>query len=206
MRFRLKVDYSGLTVNSELDMERLLDPELIRGTVLPKAREIFRVKVATLAKRKAEAEAMLVEPQREVDEWTEKIEALETLAGVVRDDAPEYDEDGYDGEAAAGSTVDLVVAAVERVGRPVRSRDIREMLAGEGQPVTSSGVTNALYYAANTAGRVQKLPGRGWYAPIDYRDDGSESADSDGPANPFSPLQDRLEPGGGTVSPGDRTG
>lgn len=62
---------------------------------------------------------------------------------------------------------DLVVDALNRVGRPIRAKDLREILLSEGHDLSPDSVSNALWYAAERLGTVVRVK-RGTYAPRAY--------------------------------------
>lgn len=68
---------------------------------------------------------------------------------------------------------DMVVDALNRVGRPIRAKDLREILVNEGHDLTPDSVSNALWYAAERLGTVVRVK-RGTYAPLSYIVPGSD--------------------------------
>lgn len=60
----------------------------------------------------------------------------------------------------------MVIDALTREGRPIKSRDLHKMLVEEGHSdITLENVSNALWYAAERLGTVRKVS-RGVYAPL----------------------------------------
>ena len=68
------------------------------------------------------------------------------------------------------SVLDAAVRTVKEQNRPIRSKEVAELLRSSGkfQGLTNETVSNALYYASERAEprRVRKLPTRGFYGPL----------------------------------------
>lgn len=141
------------------------------------------------------AQRILAEREAAADNWRGTVAFLRARVsaaaamGHIRpavaqpDDPP--DEDAPDDDAAGPSTVDLVVEVVDREARPIRARDVAEVLQSEGHDVSYNGVRNALFYAANKTNRIKAGPGRGFYAPHAYRDTVIFDSTQNGDAQPL---------------------
>lgn len=108
------------------------------------------------------------------DSWIRRVEVLEAFTNeaaapvLARSHTPARASATDNGDVAPGQILDLVVDAVQQAGRPIRSKDVHALLVAQGRDVSAASVANSLYYAARKAARLDKLPGRGWYAPWGY--------------------------------------
>jgi hypothetical protein len=141
----------------------------------------IRAKLPQFEQILVEREQAVREQQDELDRWRRLVAVLRGVAGVP---APAVAQGGQataaenpaattgpkaaSEEAAATGRAELqalVLEAINRVGRPIRSRDLRAMLVQEGHDLNLDSVSNALWYAAVRLGSIRKM-GRGVYAPL----------------------------------------
>lgn len=87
---------------------------------------------------------------------------------------------------------EVVVNALNRVGKPTRSRDLRDILAEEGHELSTESVSNALWYAAERLRTIVKVR-RGIYAPL-------ISLPEDGPVNDAAALESAATTAQGSLS------
>jgi len=118
--------------------------------------------------------------QREAQEWRANVAFLATKVPEDRrvdlDDAGRVNghvrvevENNGDGNPQSRPG-DLVVEIVNREGRIIRAKEVRDLLAQDGYDLTPEQVSNALHYAAREAKRISFADGRGMYAPKTYRE------------------------------------
>jgi hypothetical protein len=143
----------------------LTNPEDARAK-LPRARQILDRKEARLRERTADVES-----------FRRVVETLGLIAGVAGPPLDDPNDGGAEtppeGSTPANGSVspqplDLVVSVIDRVQRPIRSRDVADMLRHDGHVIANDVVSNALYYAAERAKppRIRKLRERGVYGPL----------------------------------------
>jgi hypothetical protein len=152
----------------------LLDREDVRAK-LPRARAIG-----------AEKEARAAATAKDVSQWRSFLQLLEERAELPTE--TEKTDAGGDGTdevidaettterrltidfSGVESVLEAVVRTVNEQNRPIRSRDVAELLRTSGRfdGVTNEAVSNALYYASERAlpRRLEKLEKRGFYAPL----------------------------------------
>lgn len=133
----------------------LADPEDIRSK-LPQAEQ-----------RLAGMENALAEQEREIERWRRLVGVLRSVSGTSQGGSGPVPETGP--PPKPGHMQELVVATINRFGREIRSRDVRELLKQEGHDVTGDSVSNALWYAAERLGTIRRGEGRGVYAPLNDR-------------------------------------
>jgi hypothetical protein len=144
---------------------------------LPRARAIL-----------TQRDRALKEALDDMESWKTLVELMEHIAGA---DDESDDDENTEGQASeqpepqgsppvsgpitvdfsgVETLLDAVVRTVTEQNRPIRSREVAELLRGEPQfaRVQNDAVSNSLYYAAERADprRVNKLPQRGVYAPL----------------------------------------
>ena len=131
-------------------------------------------------KKRDELKPELDRVQSGIQDWSSTVAFLESKVPDETEDAKP--EPAVVGDEAA-SVVDLAVAVVNRENRKIRARDVWQTLTGEGYQLGRVQVSNALHYAAHKTERIQSAPGRGFYAPLVYREtvifdstNGSESS------------------------------
>lgn len=161
------------------------DPNDVRAKV-PRAREIL-----------AKKEAALKEQTEDVAEWRVFVQLLERRAGSPDEAASTAGNDETDDAASTGESkpegkervsvdftgvetvLDGVVRTVNEQNRPIRSREVAELLRREGnfEGLQNDTVSNSLYYAAERAEppRVRKMAARGVYAPLETTAGGDDS-------------------------------
>jgi hypothetical protein len=144
--------------------------------------------------------------QRELDRWRDLVGILRSIAGK-----PQGSAQGSRGPAtatvpSAAPMQDLVVEVMDREVRPLRAKEVSEILRGEGHELTSDSVSNALWQASKGNKRIRKLRGRGVYAPLAYTESettnapvpvGSDANDREASYAPAYPPYPGYEPGGG---------
>jgi len=135
------------------------------------------------------AEATFAAAKKDMEFWTDVIRVLSERVGAnpsvdprpgsdreVSSEQPP-DHEGRRPEVVpppeAASPLELVVEVMNREARKLRSKDVTQILQREGHDVSTDQVSNALYYAAVTAKppRIWRPPGRGFYAPFDYKEE-----------------------------------
>jgi hypothetical protein len=138
---------------------------------LPRAREILTQK-----------EAKDAAAARDTSQWRNFVRLMEERAELQddaappepSDSAPSVDHDATGQPVAIDftgveSVLDAAVRTVNEQNRPIRSKEVAELLRSSGKfdGLTNETVSNALYYAAERADprRVRKLTKRGFYAP-----------------------------------------
>lgn len=148
----------------------LLDLDDVR-VKLPRAREILTQK-----------EAQDTAAARDTSQWRAFVELMEERAERPSaadpeppDDAPRTDP-GATGQSftvdftGVETVLDAAVRTVNEQNRPIRSKEVAELLRSSGkfEGLTNETVSNALYYASARADprRVSKLGKRGFYAPL----------------------------------------
>ncbi len=153
------MDYGTLMVN-------VADPDDVRGKL-------------------GEARLKLSEIDAERLYWTDLVRRLEVLAG---DEQPSGLAPSQNGRAvipsaapvegrgerapssdkpAPGHMQELVVGIIQREGKELRAKEVTKILQGEGHDVNGDKVRNALWYAAERSGVIERL-GRGTYATHAY--------------------------------------
>lgn len=123
--------------------------------------------------------------QRESREWHANIEFLASKlpADVPGEPPAEVDFVAQTGAGIARAEAtsnrdaeerprDWVIEVINREVRKLRSIDVHAILVREGYDFTPDQVRNALHYAARRAKPplIQSAPGRGMYAPLQYRE------------------------------------
>jgi hypothetical protein len=142
----------------------LADMDDVRAQ-LPRARAI-------LARKRSALELC----QADYDSFRELVGLLAKRAGMdLEETTPSADTDGEtdstDSTRGRGDVLGAVVELVNREPRPIRARDVKQILLGEGHVLVGDAVRDALYYAANRREPplIRSLPERGYYAPLSYR-------------------------------------
>src|SRR5690348_5978561 len=107
-----------MTVDQESFVVDLANREDIR-IKLPRARHI-------LDRKRREAERA----KDEYAAWFRLVDMLANIAGVPREEVDSEDD-------KARSDADLVVGVVERVGQPIRARDVADVLRDEGHEISN---------------------------------------------------------------------
>jgi len=184
----------------------LANPADIRAK-LPQAEEIL-----------VDMELAVREQQQELDRWRRLVGVLRGVAGVsapaVAQDAqaaatdhPSANEPEAASEPEATGRAEmqaLILEAITRVGRPIRSRDLREMLVQEGHDLTPDSVSNALWYAAVRLGTIRKMQ-RGVYAPLQAApEEPTPSSTSTAAGSPNDSLEKAAEAPSADQGPPDR--
>ena len=144
----------------------LLNREDVREK-LPRAREIA-----------TEKDARAAVASKDAAQWTSFLQLLVERAELP--DEPETAADDLNGDApkrlyidfsGVESLLDAVVRTVNEQNRPIRSKEVAELLRASGkfEGLTNEAVSNSLYYASERAEppRLRKLEKRGFYGPID---------------------------------------
>jgi hypothetical protein len=142
----------------------IADPEDVRAK-LPRVRQIL-----------ASKEDRHLREAKDVEAWRARVALFEQIASTedeaeVSDAQPQkpprsitFDFTGVD------SVLDAAVRTVNEQNRPIRSKEVAELLRASGrfEGLTNDVVSNTLYYASERADppRVRKLEKRGFYAPL----------------------------------------
>lgn len=140
-------------------------------------------KAKIILREKQEELDSLRDLEREVADWGANVAFLTSKAQLPQEAEPNEQRAGSGGIVAGLG--DLAVEVVNREVRKIRSRDVCAILRREGYDVSPNSVSNALYYAAHTGRKINTAPGRGFYAPLAYKEElifdstnGSESTSS----------------------------
>jgi hypothetical protein len=100
-------------------------------------------------------QTQLEERRRELAELEERYQQLRRWAGFAEKEKA---------DAAPSSSIEEVVAIIERAGRPMRSREVVVEMGPEAKRDTAAWAM----WAAEGAGLIQRVS-KGLYAPIDYQ-------------------------------------
>jgi hypothetical protein len=162
----------------------LADMDDVRAQ-LPRAREILERKRIALERSQADH-----------DSFRELVALLAKRVGVDLDDSAPTDRADLAGDSPQrrSDALSAVVELVNRENRPIRARDVQEILTREGHALVGDAVRDALYYAAKRREPplIQSLPERGYYAPLSYQPEEAEmfSGASTGEADPEAMAQE----------------
>jgi hypothetical protein len=120
--------------------------------------------------------------QRKAQEWQVNVDFLRAKIGSAAPQAlpssngsasPGHGASNGVGASNGAARADVqthVVGVVNREVRKIKASDVRDTLASEGHVFTPEQVSNALHHAANGPKLIQKIPERGMYAPLAYRE------------------------------------
>ncbi|HUA75362.1 MAG TPA: hypothetical protein VL988_11440 [Solirubrobacteraceae bacterium] len=142
----------------------------------------------SLSARHAQAEAILSDKRRELDQMHELVREIKKWESVVaflesqlpgQPSKPEVASSAAPAPTAPPVSTrpaemqpgpgDLAVEVVNREVRKIRSSEVRDILASEGHDLSRQTISNALHYAAKS-GKIKPALGRGMYAPLEYQE------------------------------------
>jgi len=151
------------------------------ATVSHDAVEIARALRERIAARLKELEAEKRLLQRQLDEANQFLDSAERYAGLGPDEMPELADQSPRKHAQVGNRIhnprrsevlDVVARAISVAGRPMKLRDIQEVIRAEGIDLTGTNPTSVLgtmLWRGTQDGSLVNLKGLGyWPARLPY--------------------------------------